>query len=221
MALLQDIDLEENGLDIDSVLASLPVRIVTRPDAPHGNGTHPDAEHFDFPSILEAGQREWLTIIAGYQIGDNPAMSDLPITLQVSLDGGQLDGGQLVEILETIPSQRDIVVNSDGNLTVVPGPQFPNQQGTAQLSEQVQLADNSDKIEIQVEAVLLRSIRKPFSLTVHGKLFMAPLQGPTEMAVGSTRTIRIPLWPSHVCSPPRLPALPVSRRYRSHRAVWR
>lgn len=195
------LDTPENGLDMDSITASLPLKLVTRPDNAHGNGPHPDDEHFGtypngdtsldlipFPKILDQGEEKLLDITCGYQLGDKQPMSDQVVRISVLLEGG--DPGSSPN-LETIPGQRTTSGTVDGVVEVVTAPQFSGHAGTLSTNLLVKLADNSDGINIIVDASL--HVKKRFTLRVEGKLFMGPLQGPTTMSEGSTATIRMPL----------------------------
>lgn len=201
MAQLLNLDTPENGLDLDSITAALPIKLVTRPDGAHGNGPHPDEEHFGtypnantalglipFPKILDQGEEKLLDLTCGYQLGDNQPMSDQVVRMSARLEGGDPDSrGNL----ETIPGQRTTSAPVDGVVEVVMAPQFSGHAGTLSSPFLIKLADNSDGINIIVDASLY--VKKRFTLRVEGKLFMQPLQGPTTMSVGSTATVRVPL----------------------------
>ncbi len=209
-ALHLDLATEQNGLDLESIRTGLPVKLVTRPDDAHGQGPHPDdGEHFNtedaqgnripFPKILDQGEQKELDITCGYQLGGNLAMSDKPVRMTVTLEGGD---PQLVQGLDTIPGQRTTSesvdqVTGERVVQVVTAPQFDGHSGTLATPLTVKLADNSDGINIIVDASLsagsLLFVKKRFTLRVEGKLFMAPLAGPTTMSRGTTAGIQVPL----------------------------
>lgn len=200
----------ENGLDLDSIGQGLPIQLVTRPDDAHGEGPHPDdAEHFNtldaqgnripFPKIIDQGEQKDLNITCGYRLGGNRAMSDKPVRMTVQFEGGD---PQLVQGLDTVMGQRTTsesvdLVTGERVVQVVTAPQFESDWGTLATPLTVKLADNSDGINIIVDASLSAGtivfVKKRFTLRVEGKLFMAPLAGPTTMARGSTAGVQVAL----------------------------